>query len=60
MNLGQLPTDITCHSCRWYVEDRCRRHSPGHSGWPFTGEDDFCGDWDQRWERVDGKWQPVV
>lgn len=31
--IKNLPTDITCHSCRWYVSDTCRHHSPSHSGW---------------------------
>ena len=24
----------------WYVDDRCRRHSPDHSGWPFIARRD--------------------
>jgi hypothetical protein len=29
---------------RKYWDGRCRRKSPGQSGWPFTNDDDWCGE----------------
>jgi hypothetical protein len=60
MNLTQdIPIGATCHSCRWYQDNTCRRHSPDSTGWPFTSEDQYCGDWSLRYIRADdNRWQP--
>lgn len=42
-----------CKDCKWYSEygSECHRHAPtcdkdGHSGWPYTALDSWCGDWE--------------
>lgn len=35
---------MTCGSCMYFVNYRCRRHAPTMSGWPAVHTTDNCGD----------------
>lgn len=55
----EVPFDATCHSCRWFDLDDCRKRAPNLEGeWPMVAHTDWCGDWSQRWVSVGGQWVP--
>jgi hypothetical protein len=57
----QVPIGATCHSCRWYSDKTCHRHSPSKSGWPSTKPEEFCGEWIQNYKiNPDGKLYPII
>lgn len=36
--------EMKCKTCMWYLNGRCRKHSPTMDGYPSVFESDWCGD----------------
>lgn len=42
----RMSRDRLCGTCRYYNNNRCRRHAPLREGWPVVCPIDWCGDYE--------------